>query len=65
MIRICYSKFHTGDRKFGEKEPFEDRRETHGVCNDCFPLEKEDIRKAMKEYRRLISDQSSRETRDQ
>lgn len=40
MIRICYSKFHTGDRKFGEKEPFENKKETGGICPKCLPLEK-------------------------
>jgi hypothetical protein len=39
MIRICTSAEHVGDRVFGEKEPFEDRSETHGYCPKCFPLE--------------------------
>jgi hypothetical protein len=39
MIRICYSKFHIGDRKFGEKEPLEDKRATHGLCGPCFEKE--------------------------
>ena len=43
MIRICYSNFHIGDRKFGEKEPLEDKRETHGVCEPCLKKEIEGI----------------------
>ncbi len=43
MIRICYSKHHIGDRKFGEKEPLEDKRETHGICEPCLVKEIEMI----------------------
>ncbi len=32
MVRVCLSCF----RKYGEKEPFEDRTETHGYCDECF-----------------------------
>ena len=31
MIQIC----STCKRNYGEKEPFEDRRETYGYCKDC------------------------------
>ena len=35
MIRVCCSSYHAGDRVFGEKEPIEDRSETHGYCPAC------------------------------
>lgn len=43
MIRVCFSDFHSGDRIMGEKEPFEDKRETHGLCDGCLKLELEKI----------------------
>jgi hypothetical protein len=51
MIRICYSIHHIGDRKFGEKEPLEDKRETHGLCDPCFREEIQDIEIALQEHR--------------
>jgi hypothetical protein len=36
VIQIC----STCKRNYGEKEPFEDRRETHGYCKGCFATEK-------------------------
>lgn len=48
MIRVCYSEFHSGDRVLGEKEPFEDRSETHGLCDGCLKLELENIDKRKK-----------------
>ncbi len=39
MIRICCSSFHTGEKIFGEKEPLEDKSETHGFCPDCLRKE--------------------------
>jgi len=51
MIRICYSEHHQGDRKFGEKPPFEDKRETHGLCDACFKFERIEIRRALKQLR--------------
>lgn len=51
MIQICYSKHHVGDRKYGEKDPLEDRSETHGICDPCFPREMEDIRAVQKRLR--------------
>ncbi len=39
MIRMCYSEFHIGERKFGEKKPLKDKSETHGLCDRCFELE--------------------------
>ena len=43
MIRVCFSESHLGDRIMGEKEPFEDRSETHGLCDGCLKLELEKI----------------------
>lgn len=51
MIRMCYGKNHVGDRKIGEKEPFENKEETHGLCDACFEFEKIDIQLALKRLR--------------
>jgi hypothetical protein len=51
MIRSCCSDHHIGDRIFGEKEPFEDKSETHGYCDPCFELEKIEIQIALKKLR--------------
>ncbi len=51
MIQICCSKHHIGDRKYGEKEPLKDKSETHGICDECFPREMEDIRAVQKRLR--------------
>ncbi len=50
MIRICYSIHHVGDRKFGEKPPFDDPTETHGLCSSCFPIEMEDLKREIEEH---------------
>lgn len=50
MRRICCSIFHKGDCFFGEKEPLENKVETHGYCDTCFPREME---MAMKELERI------------
>ena len=39
MIRVCCSGFHKGDRRFGEKPPFENVSETHGFCDPCLQKE--------------------------
>ena len=49
MIRICCSEFHEGDRVFGEKEPMENKSETHGFCFSCLEKELEKIKKLKKE----------------
>ena len=46
MIRVCYRCKII----MGEKEPFEDKSETHGLCEVCFPKEREEIKKAVKKY---------------
>ncbi len=51
MIRICYGKNHVGDRKIGEKPPFENKEETGGLCDECFKLEKIEIQQALKKLR--------------
>lgn len=53
MVRMCYSKFHVGDRKFGEKEPFDDKRVTHGICGDCSPKEMADIERQKQVFRMI------------
>jgi len=35
MIRICM----TCKKVIGEKEPLEDKSETHGICDDCMEEE--------------------------
>ena len=49
MIRVCCSEFHVGDRIFGEKEPLENKNETHGYCESCFAKEIEKVKKIKKE----------------
>jgi hypothetical protein len=51
MIRICCSNHHVGDRVFGEKEPLDDKNETHGYCDPCFELEEIEIQIALKKLR--------------
>jgi hypothetical protein len=51
MVRVCCSSHHVGDRVFGEKEPIEDRLETHGYCDDCFRLELADLEEGLKNER--------------
>jgi hypothetical protein len=45
MIQICYVCW----KRYGEKEPLQDKSETHGVCPGCFPGELEKIEKIKKE----------------
>lgn len=51
MIRICCSKHHQGNKVFGEKEPFENKDETHGYCDECFKLETVEIQIALQKLR--------------
>jgi hypothetical protein len=55
MIRICCSKYHIGDRKFGEKEPIEDKSLTHGFCPRCFELEAKDVDEVQKQFEKVGS----------
>jgi len=34
MIRIC--NWYHEPRVLGEKEPLEDKSETHGLCEECY-----------------------------
>jgi hypothetical protein len=52
MIRVCCSKYHIGDRVFGEKEPIEDRSLTHGFCPQCFILEARDVERVQKKFKK-------------
>ena len=44
MIRVCM----TCDQIFGEKEPLEDKSETHGLCPVCYPIEMARLKEEMK-----------------
>lgn len=45
MKRVCsYCK-----KVYGEKEPLNDNRETHGACMFCFKIEMSRIKKMQKE----------------
>jgi hypothetical protein len=45
LIRICC----VCGKIFGEKEPYEDKSYTHGLCDECFKKEIEKIKKYQKE----------------
>ena len=47
MIRVCCRCL----KIMGEKEPFEDKRETHGYCDECFKIELAAIQAAMENRR--------------
>ncbi len=51
MRRMCSSDHHVGDRCFGEKEPLEDKTETHGYCDPCFEVEKIELQIALRKLR--------------
>ncbi len=57
MIRICISQFHLGNKVFGEKEPLEDREETHGFCAICYREERKKLRREIK----LLKERKGRE----
>jgi len=56
MKRACCSKFHSGDRVFGEKAPFEDPETSHGICPACMDKELEDIDRQIRESTRRGGD---------
>ncbi len=41
MIRVCawHKKNFGFELKMGEVEPFEDKGETHGMCQECYKIE--------------------------
>jgi hypothetical protein len=43
MIRVCYRC----KKVMGEKEPLEDKSETHGLCDECLPIEMKQIEEAL------------------
>lgn len=49
MRRICM----VCGRLFGLKAPFEDDRETHGLCPECFDLEMKKIEQALTERQKV------------
>jgi len=53
MIRVCCSRFHWGDKVFGEKEPFGNKEETHGFCENCFRLETEYVMEQQEKMREM------------
>jgi len=48
MKRVCCCTYHQGERVFGEKEPYEDQSESHGICPTCVPLEMARIEEELK-----------------
>jgi hypothetical protein len=50
MIRVCCEC----KKVFGEKEPLEDRSETHGICEKCSPKVTKRFKKELKKYRKII-----------
>jgi nitroimidazol reductase NimA-like FMN-containing flavoprotein (pyridoxamine 5'-phosphate oxidase superfamily) len=46
MIRVCCEC----KKVFGEKEPLEDRSETHGICEKCFPKVMKRFKEEIKKY---------------
>jgi hypothetical protein len=53
MVRVCM----ICNEVFGEKEPLEDRSETHGICDECWPKEHERIKKELAPLTSASSDQ--------
>ena len=45
MIRICSDC----KKLLGEKEPFEDKRVTHGICDDCEAKLQQELDRMIKE----------------
>jgi len=45
MRRVCQEC----KRVFGFKEPFEDDSETHGICDECFPMVLKKFEQTMRE----------------
>ena len=45
MVKVCY----VCKIIYGEKAPFNDHRETHGICPACLPWELEKLRKWVEE----------------
>jgi hypothetical protein len=58
MIRKCY----ICKKVFGTKEPLEDKRITHGLCDSCFIKEKQKIEREIygRKSRPLAADSAAR-----
>lgn len=48
MIQQCYRC----NTIYGEKEPLEDKRVTHGLCEECYPKEMQRLQTELREVRR-------------
>ena len=48
MIRVCM----ICKQIFGEKKPFEDKRETTGICLPCWPAEKAKLEALIEQKRK-------------
>jgi len=48
MIRVCC----ICNKIFGEKPPLENKSETHGFCEKCFPLEMKKLEVEMKKIKK-------------
>lgn len=48
VVQICY----VCRQKYGEKEPLDDRTETHGVCPECWPGELKRVEDQIAKYRK-------------
>jgi hypothetical protein len=55
MLRVCCSDYHVGERLIGEKEPLEDRSETHGYCETCLKLELKDMKAALRRLHKEVA----------
>lgn len=54
MKRVCsYCK-----KIFGEKKPFEDKTETHGICPECFIEVEKDFVKFEEDYFKILREKS-------
>jgi len=53
MIRVCMRCKCV----MGEKPPFEDKSETHGICDECWPKEHERIKGEIAPFTSASSDQ--------
>jgi len=52
MIRVCY----LCHRVIGEKAPLDDKSVSHGLCDECVPIEAARIDKEISEFRFQIAD---------
>ncbi len=48
MIRVCYRC----KKVYGEKAPLDDKTETHGLCETCFPIDLAETKAKVEELRK-------------